>query len=313
VSLISHLSRKEDTLQKQFEARGLKWPAKYIYLRSFKYDSQLEVWVKNEIKEPFKLFKTYKVCALAGSHAQTTTPIVAKSKQSNQALAAGRKTFESSCASCHGLNGKGGERAPDIATRPEVVRLSDSETLKILREGILQKGMPPFSALGPAKLSEVLNYLRSLQGKSRTSTVTASAEGGKQIFVGKGGCSECHMVHGVGGFIGPDLSDYGVNHSAGDIRSAIVSAHKRPGVRKELAKATTKDGQQISGLVRNEDNFSVQLQAVDGTFHLLEKSSLSELTFDSSPVMPSDYESRLSKSELDQLVSYLLSVGDAKR
>jgi murein L,D-transpeptidase YafK len=61
------MKRKEDTLQKQFKARGLEWPAKYVYLRSFKYDSQLEVWVKNERKEPFKLFKTYKVCALAGS------------------------------------------------------------------------------------------------------------------------------------------------------------------------------------------------------------------------------------------------------
>jgi murein L,D-transpeptidase YafK len=61
------LQRKEDTLQKQFEAKGLKWPARYIYIRSFKYDSQLEVWVKNEIKEPFQLFKTYKVCALAGT------------------------------------------------------------------------------------------------------------------------------------------------------------------------------------------------------------------------------------------------------
>ncbi|MEP7374115.1 MAG: L,D-transpeptidase family protein [Chitinophagaceae bacterium] len=59
--------RKEDTLQKQFEAKKLKWPANYIYVRSFKYDSQMEVWVKDEIKEPFKLFKTYKVCALAGT------------------------------------------------------------------------------------------------------------------------------------------------------------------------------------------------------------------------------------------------------
>lgn len=61
------LQRKEDTLQKQFKTKGLKWPAKYIYIRSFKYDSQLEVWVKNEIKEPFQLFKTYKICALAGT------------------------------------------------------------------------------------------------------------------------------------------------------------------------------------------------------------------------------------------------------
>lgn len=61
------LERKEDTLQKQFEAKKLKWPARYLYIRSFKYDSQLEVWVKNEIKDNFQLFKTYKVCALAGS------------------------------------------------------------------------------------------------------------------------------------------------------------------------------------------------------------------------------------------------------
>jgi len=59
--------KKADTLQKQFEAKKLVWPAKYIYIRSFKYDSQLEVWVKNEIKDQFQLFKTYKVCALAGT------------------------------------------------------------------------------------------------------------------------------------------------------------------------------------------------------------------------------------------------------
>jgi murein L,D-transpeptidase YafK len=59
--------KKEDTLQKQFKAKGLQWPAKYLYIRSFKYDSQLEVWVKNEINEQFKLFKSYRVCALAGT------------------------------------------------------------------------------------------------------------------------------------------------------------------------------------------------------------------------------------------------------
>ena len=59
--------RKEDTLRKQFEAKKLNWPAKYIYIRSFKYDSQLEVWVKNEVKDQFQLFKTYKVCVLAGT------------------------------------------------------------------------------------------------------------------------------------------------------------------------------------------------------------------------------------------------------
>jgi murein L,D-transpeptidase YafK len=58
---------KEDTLQKQFEAAQLQWPPKQLYIRSFKYDSQLEVWVRNNSKEAFKLFKTYKICALSGA------------------------------------------------------------------------------------------------------------------------------------------------------------------------------------------------------------------------------------------------------
>ncbi|WP_072037625.1 L,D-transpeptidase family protein [Flavihumibacter sp. ZG627] len=61
------LRKKEDTLAKQFREKGLQWPAKYIYLRSFKYDSQLEVWVKGEAGKPFQHFKTYKVCAMAGT------------------------------------------------------------------------------------------------------------------------------------------------------------------------------------------------------------------------------------------------------
>ncbi len=58
---------KEDTLRRQFEKANLQWPPKQVFLRSFKYDSQLEVWVRNSNKESFKLFKTYKVCALSGA------------------------------------------------------------------------------------------------------------------------------------------------------------------------------------------------------------------------------------------------------
>lgn len=61
------MARKTDTLQKQFAAKKLIWPARYIYIRSFKYDGQLEVWVKQRAADSFRLFKTYPVCALAGS------------------------------------------------------------------------------------------------------------------------------------------------------------------------------------------------------------------------------------------------------
>ena len=59
--------REDDTLQKQFAVKQLVWPARFVYIRSFKYDSEMEVWVKNKQNEKYKLFKTYKICALAGS------------------------------------------------------------------------------------------------------------------------------------------------------------------------------------------------------------------------------------------------------
>ncbi len=61
------MSREDDTLQKQFRAKQLIWPARFVYIRSFKYDSEMEVWVKNKQTEKYKYFKTYKICALAGS------------------------------------------------------------------------------------------------------------------------------------------------------------------------------------------------------------------------------------------------------
>ena len=61
------LESKEDTLRNQFARAGLQWPAKQLYIRSFKYDSQMEVWVRSSNDSQFKLFKTYKVCAMAGA------------------------------------------------------------------------------------------------------------------------------------------------------------------------------------------------------------------------------------------------------
>ena len=61
------IKQREDSLKKQLAAMHISWPVKQIYVRSFKYDSQLEVWVRNGKNESFKLFKTYKVCALSGA------------------------------------------------------------------------------------------------------------------------------------------------------------------------------------------------------------------------------------------------------
>ena len=63
----SAVKQKEDTLKNRAVALGLEWPLKQMYIRSFKYDSQLEVWARNNSTDQYKLFKTYKVCAMAGA------------------------------------------------------------------------------------------------------------------------------------------------------------------------------------------------------------------------------------------------------
>ena len=65
--LAAIVKQREDSIKKQCEVMGISWPLKQIYIRSFKYDSQLEVWARGKRNEPFKLLRTYKVCALSGA------------------------------------------------------------------------------------------------------------------------------------------------------------------------------------------------------------------------------------------------------
>jgi cytochrome c oxidase cbb3-type subunit III len=256
------------------------------------------------------------VAALTAASAQQTPqtqhPGAERSPQTS--LSAGHQTFDATCASCHGLDGRGGERAPDIATRPEVTRLSDQDLLKVLRAGIPEKGMPPFAGLGSAKLAGLASYVRTLQGKgTATSIAEGSAAQGQALYWGKAGCSGCHMMNGAGGSLGRDLSNYGESHSLSEIRALIVEPQKTTGPRGRAAEVTTRDGERYSGVVRNEDNFSLQLQSADGAFHLFSKSDLAGFSYRPEPLMPSDYGTKLSAAELDALAAYLGGIAPGKQ
>src|SRR5215469_12477205 len=228
------------------------------------------------------------------------------------AVAEGQQTFSSICASCHGLDGQGGERGPDIVTRPEITGLSDEETLRILRAGIPEKGMPPFAELGSPKLTALLGYIRALQGQVAGTGVKGDRNKGKELFYGKAGCSACHMVSGSGGFLGPELSGYGGNHSPAEIRTAIIGPREQTRGWRGEADLITKDGKNYSGMVRNEDNFSMQLQSSDGVFHFFSKSELAAINYRKESLMPADYGSKLTAEEVDALAAYLFEAARLK-
>jgi murein L,D-transpeptidase YafK len=61
------LSKAEDSVMKQFKSKNLVWPPSAVYLRSFKFDRQLEVWVKDDSAQKFVLYKSYKICMQSGT------------------------------------------------------------------------------------------------------------------------------------------------------------------------------------------------------------------------------------------------------
>jgi alcohol dehydrogenase (cytochrome c) len=80
-----------------------------------------------------------------------------------QTVEPGRKMFESVCARCHGADGNGGEMGPPIALR--LSTLDDKQLVRLIREGIPAKGMPPSPVADP-DLATLLKHLRSIQRRA---------------------------------------------------------------------------------------------------------------------------------------------------
>ena len=224
----------------------------------------------------------------------------------------GKQIFATTCAACHGLDGAGGEHGPDIAHRREIQSLTDKALQQIVQGGVPGTGMPAFHSLSDAQVKAVVRYLRTLQGQGAAAQVSGDPKRGRAIFFGKAGCSQCHMAGGEGGFIASDLSSYASAPSASDIRDAITDPNRNLDPRKRTVTVITGDGQTLSGIARNEDNFSLQLQTPDGTLHLFAKPELKSIEYQPRSLMPDDYASRLSRQELDDLVSYLVSIARGK-
>jgi len=253
------------------------------------------------------------VAVLASTHffAWSQTPRQIPAKQDSKPVAMqGKQTFASTCASCHGLDGRGGERAPNIAESPKAQRLSDTQIAHIIENGIPGTGMPAFHSLESSNIKTVVTYLRTLQGAKKPVKLPGDPQRGETIFFSKTGCSSCHMVAGRGGFIASDLSGYARTHDVEQIRNAITSPPNGDH-QARMVTATTRIGEKYEGRIRNEDNFSLQLQTLDGTFHFMAKSDLEGLEYSSQTLMPSNYGSILSTNELNDLVSYLMSVANA--
>lgn len=59
-------ARFNDSMRRMFQRKGLSYPPKDIYIRSFKAQNELELWARDKHTDEYILVKNYRICALSG-------------------------------------------------------------------------------------------------------------------------------------------------------------------------------------------------------------------------------------------------------
>ena len=224
-------------------------------------------------------------------------------KVTAQEIARGRALFEAQCAYCHGADGDGG-RGANLA-RPTFHRAATDEALfRVVNRGIPGTGMPG-NAMSARETWQMVAFVRSL-GRVKREPLPGNAARGAQVYEGAG-CAACHTIRGRGGSSGPDLTDVGARSSPAYLRRSIVDPQADVPSGFKQARAATREGRRLAGVVVNEDTFSIQLRDAGGTLYSYFKEELSELVTDRTTTMPS-FRERLEPAALDDLVAYLVSL-----
>ena len=240
------------------------------------------------------------------------------------AIVEGTRVYDQTCASCHAPAGRG-DRGPALDTGTFAHGNEDGDLFHTIREGIAGSQMPPFRGLTDQQIWQVVSYIRSLSRAGAAppadagSTITGNAQSGEGLFFGRAGCASCHQVNGRGGTTGPDLSTVGLAPMAA-LRQKILTPNApmaspaaagrgggrgRGGAPPQVIVATTSDGREIRGVRRNEDTFSVQMVDASGQLHLLDKQKLASFRVEPRSLMPGDYATRLTSTELNDVLAFL--------
>lgn len=236
----------------------------------------------------------------------------------------GEYQFRLNCAFCHGLGARGGGRGPDL-TRAKRHGSSDAEIFHNIHDGIAGTAMPAATnggigvGMSDEEIWQVVTYIRSLEVKA-PAQLAGNAAHGKELFNGAAGCSRCHMVEGKGGRLGPDLTSVGASRSTEYLVESLRNPSRRlaQGIFEPMKEfpqeyvsvsVVTSDGTKLSGVVVNEDQFTLQMLDTREQLHLLEKEKLRSLEKRRESAMPAYDQKTLTDKDVQDLIAYLQTVG----
>lgn len=241
-----------------------------------------------------------------------------------EAIEEGRTTFNTTCTTCHGVNGGSGEFAPGLAIPGRnYARRSDEQIFDAIKNGIQGTAMPAHAGrLNDDQIWKITAFIYGLRGTAIDAPRPGDVKAGEAVFWGKGECGTCHMVNGRGSVIGPDLTTIANLRKVNIIVDALTKENNKdypPGGYQTYQltplqsypqiQVVTNAGRTIKGVLRNEDSFSLQVMGLDQKMYLLKRANLKSVTYPPGRLMPHDYDKRLTKAEFDNLLAYVTRLG----
>jgi putative heme-binding domain-containing protein len=220
-------------------------------------------------------------------------------------IEAGARLYSSQCQQCHGLNG---DQITGIDLRRGQFRrsTSDEDLAKVITTGVPGTAMPPFS-LRPPEVTSVIAFIRAGFDPAGTAVKIGNAARGRQVFEGKGTCTSCHRVNGVGPRVAPDLSDIGAARTPAALQRALLDPSAAMLPINRPVRIVMKDGRTLTGRRFNEDTFTVQLIDQQERLLSLEKKDIKTLDVQTASPMPS-FNGRLTTDELSDVIAYLITL-----
>lgn len=237
-----------------------------------------------------------------------------------EAIAAGEQSYNEACTSCHGKDGTGGELGPPVAAQNRrYLRRTDAEIFDAIKNGITGTQMPPFTAqFTDDQIWQMTAYIRGLRGTAYDTPAQGDVASGESVFWGKGTCGRCHMVRAKGSILGPDLSNLAGTRKVQNIVDALTKENHKiaadggthdtvllPITTYQPVRVTTADGKVISGILKNEDSFSIQVLGRDDLeLHRFKRQNV-KIFYEPQSVMPHDWDKRLTPEEFQNLMAFL--------
>jgi cytochrome c oxidase cbb3-type subunit III len=237
-----------------------------------------------------------------GSPAQVAKP---KNPLGNglDVVAEGHTLYNKTCTACHGRDGAQGDRAPALGAARRYFRLSEAAIFDAIKNGIPGSAMPA-SGLQDTDIWRIVAYIRNIRSTASDNDVPGDIQNGMKIYQGKGGCASCHMIRGQGGLLGPDLSSVGAQLTLAQIKYALTQAAP-PQAGFVPVQVTTRNGEVVKGVAKNEDAFSIDVLDMQGKLHLFAKEELQNVVHEPESFMPHNLDKTLTPAEFQDLVAML--------